>query len=189
MSSASIVSFVGCLAGDDPSTSEAPQEEAEEFYTSTVVDLDGGGVVISERLISRTEREESRRRQAELARDGLGSRSDAISQDTDCLRFPPQFPLLRIYDAPNLGGNVICFAGTGITYLGLYCRTLLPTGGCDTWSGNVASYVTGYYSVDLGESIYCGYRCPDSPASTTVSNSACEEASYVWRNEEGCAPV
>jgi hypothetical protein len=180
----------GCLAADEQVDEAEPDAAEEEVFTATTVDLDQGGIIVAQRTFTRAEQLENKRRAEKLAREGLGSSADAISQDTDCLTPAPYYGanLLRLWDDENYTGNVLCFAGVGIANLADYCRPTPPFTCLDNWVGEVRSFKTGSYSAEFDDEFYCGDSCGYVADSSLVDDaSTCVEgASYVWRDGQGC---
>ncbi len=90
--------------------------------------------------------------------------TNAISRQSPC----PPYGTLELHDQSTLGGNQICFVGSGTVDLRRYCRSFVRVGGLPfpicrgRWDQNVRSYFSGKYAGYLSEN-------PTSPTDSCQS--------------------
>jgi hypothetical protein len=166
-----------------PDTTEVGDEDPalDEMYTVTVVDLDRGGEVISQKWVSKREQIVQRERLAELEAQGLGQSQEAIAQDPDCIVGSPiGLPAFSAWDQTGYAGNRICFAGDGTADLRSYCLLrAFPSGTCiQWWGGRVESFKTGNadFSFQFTPGAPCTMNCNVHNQNEDVSSaSTCEQ--------------
>lgn len=173
-------------APDSTGVEEDPS--LDETYTQTVVDLDQGGKIISQKLVSKREQLERAERRAELEALGLGQSQEAIvTVDSDCTEYilisgvlVPR-PVFQMWGATNFTGNSICLVGNGVADLGTLCQTNSGPLPCPLyWAYNVESF-----KVSLFETTARFVQAATSPCVACTQHSTSQQFPDADLCEEG----